>query len=618
MMISTKFASLVGSVTLAFVLASSLHSLSGHSANAMPINVERQDPASASEPAAAPAGFISVAQPQMSEQDIYAMGIPDDPAPTPAAAPDQLSQLMQAAAQAALSATNNTMAMMNRYDATASTAGSYAVVPQDQGMTGNPAEGDLYKQVIGTAAAPAADVAATPESSTEANFDAYRQIIAEQMQQFGAKTRRALSEALMTAKRDALGVGVPTPLAATSTGDATTAALTIADMAGVPVAAPVPADYSTPTSASVAGDAPAVSAPAASATAVSASAPAASISALTSDSVSASVSASASATLDPSAAAAVTVMPTSDATALPTSTVAAAAAVPTGDLTMTVTVPPGALPTSIPNANANLGGADDLDEWKTMTILVPAEAFGGSPVPTSADLPATNTAGISSSSPAASSTGTTRVDPNDAAVSSSASSKASPTEAPINLSTFSPMKPAATNILTIPLTGVIDGTTYSTMLTLTIPGLSTSVPAASTTAVVSASSKANSAVASATGAPTKTSALLSSSSSSSVVAPTSSVDPSFINPDDVPPLLKSSSIAPSVTSAPNATPTSTQTNDDCDEEEDATAQMVNTAQPKSLLTKVWDWITGKSLQERELDADEYDYEDEDEDFFDAE
>lgn len=152
-----KFASLIGSVTLAFVLAASIRPV-----NTAPV-IRRQDAV------AAPAGYISVAQPQMSEQDIYAVGTPPPTPMTeqdiyavgnpslPAADPEsQLEQILKAAAQAALSTSNNTMNAVNHYDATPSTTlaspeqvSQVGTTESVQKMTGNPGEGGLFKQAAG-------------------------------------------------------------------------------------------------------------------------------------------------------------------------------------------------------------------------------------------------------------------------------------------------------------------------------------------------------------------------------------------------------------------------------------------------------------------------------------
>ncbi|SPO31375.1 uncharacterized protein UTRI_06505 [Ustilago trichophora] len=721
MVTSTKFASLVGSVTLAFVLASSLHPV-----QTAPVAVRRQDVGKA------PAGYISVAQPAMSEQDIYAMGIPDAPPATNAAAPagyvsvaqpsmneqdvysvgipdtptmatssgsgNPLEQVLKAAAQAALKTSNSTMNVVNHYDATpavsaaANPAQQVSQVAQpataDVGMKGNPDEGALFQQVNG----------ATPELASmtmQGNPDegnAYNQIVAQQMAQFGAQARRALGErmeaAVMHARQSSgagglgaelekmeqavLGNGVPTPSSATMvasadaaevTGAAATAATgaagavsaTASDLAGIPVAAPVPSDFSSPpapspssnlavpgvpsvpavpavpsvsnpvgsvnptpalptsnlpTSAlptSVPSDVPSAAVPSASVPAAVPSVSAPAVPAVPSAPAVPSVSAP---SLNAAAASATTVLPLSDANPAPLTKAA-------GDLTMTVTVPTKALPTSIaglPNVKPNNANADDdAGDWKTMTILVPAEAFGGiaTGVKTQINLPASSSAAAASATSSAAA-----VSDKNEAVSSTASPsgsvKATPTsDAPINISSFTSLKPAATSqpVLTIPLTGVIGGTTYSTMLTLTIPRFggeatasSSSVAAISTSSVsVSATEKANSAV--------PTSAIPTKTSSAASVKPTSSSsvdDPSYINPNDIPPLLKSSMTA-TPTSAPSSTPTNGASADDedCEEyEDDSTDQ--NQSGSRSLLTKVWDWVTGKPLNERDF-ADDYEY-----------
>lgn len=66
------------------------------------------------------------------------------------------------------------------------------------------------------------------------------------------------------------------------------------------------------------------------------------------------------------------------------------------------------------------------------------------------------------------------------------------------------------------------------------------------------------------------------------------------------------------TSAPNPTSTPTADGDDEDCED---VDETDTAQPKSLLTKVWDWMSGKPLDERDFEDD---YEDVDfEEYYDA-
>ncbi|SPO31782.1 uncharacterized protein UTRI_06505_B [Ustilago trichophora] len=727
MVTSTKFASLVGSVTLAFVLASSLHPV--HTA---PVAVRRQDVAKA------PAGYVSVAQPGMSEQDIYAMGIPDAPSATNAATPagyvsvaqpsmneqdvysvgipkaptttngtgNPLEQVLKAAAQAALKTSNSTMNVVNHYDATPAVAAAANPAQQvsqvaqpasaEVAMKGNPDEGALFQQVNGVTPEPAS--VAMQGNPDQGN--AYNQIVAQQMAQFGAQARRALGErveaAVMRARQlsgagglgaelkkmeeSVLGDGVPTPSSATMvasadaaevTGAAATAAsattattadtgavsATASDLAGIPVAAPVPSDFSSPpapspssnlavpgvpsipavpavpsvsnpvgsvvptpalptsglpTSAlptSVPSDVPSAAVPSASVPAAVPSVSAPTVPAVPSAPAVPSVSPP---SLNAAAASATTLLPLSDANPAPSTKAA-------GDLTMTVTVPTKALPTSIaglPNVKPNNANADDDGgDWKTMTILVPAEAFGGiaTGVKTQINLPAT-----SSSEAATGATSTSAVvsDKNEAVSSTTAASvKPTPTsDPPINISSFTSLKPAATSqpVLTIPLTGVIGGTTYSTMLTLTIPRFggeaiasSTSSSAISTSSVsVSATEKANSAVPT-SAIPTKT-----SSSSTPSVKPTSSSsvddDPSYINPNDIPPLLKSSLTASS-TSAPNSTPTNGTTTDeeDCEEyQDDSTDQ--NQSNSRSLLTKVWDWVTGKPLNERDF-MDDYEY-----------
>lgn len=125
------------------------------------------------------------------------------------------------------------------------------------------------------------------------------------------------------------------------------------------------------------------------------------------------------------------------------------------------------------------------------------------------------------------------------------------------------------------------------MLTLTVPGFGG--PATSSLPITS--DKAQSATASPT----------TPSPTSSKAVPTTSVDASYIPSSLIPPLLRSSS---TLTPAPTPTGGSAVKDpiddgeDDCEEEEEDT-----TAQPKSLLTKVWDWMTGKPLNERDFDDD---------------
>lgn len=182
------------------------------------------------------------------------------------------------------------------------------------------------------------------------------------------------------------------------------------------------------------------------------------------------------------------------------------------------------------------------------------------------------------------------------------------------------MKAAATGVVTIPLTGVIDGMTYSTMLTLTIPQFggpasSTSAPALTTTVSVSATDKANSAAV--TSAPVTKTASASSAKRTSTV----SVDPASIHPDDIPPLLKgpSTSSPASPTSSPTAPDNQGSGDDkDCEEEDtekiderDAVGIVGPQIKHKSLLAEVWNWVTGKPLNERDWDDDYgYDYQDE--------
>ncbi|KAJ9476121.1 hypothetical protein PHBOTO_006206 [Pseudozyma hubeiensis] len=647
MVASPKFASLVGTVTLAFVLASSLRPV--HTA---PVSsVRRRDASSDASNTPAPAGFISVAQPQMTEQDIYALGIPDAPASsgTNSTAESQLQQVMQAATQAALSTSDKTSSIINHWDPTPPVAGATAATPatapvaasnaqipaSNVTMTGNPNEGSLFQQVVGTpAGAPGSTDDALKGNPDEGNV--FRQIIAEQMQQFGA-------HGLQAAKRQeqpaGLGSGVPTPSSATmvpdaavpeASGAATSAApASTGDLAGVPVAAPVPSDFSTPPVASPAGDAAAPSVPSASVPAVpdpvssavpstpalptgavpttpalpttgvptasalptsavpSVSAPVSDAPALPTGAVTALSGGLANA----SEASATTVLPTSDAnptaTATPSAAVASAAA--NGDLTMTVTLPSQAQPTSLSSlanvlANNRKEETDDDADWKTMTILVPADAFGGN---TQVNAPIST----------ASASSTASVSANENAVSSSS---ATPTAAPINLSSFSSMKAQATPaVLTIPLTGVIDGTTYSTMLTLTVPG-------GAATSSLAVTDKAATATASATASSAKPSS-------------TTSVDPSYISPEDTPPLLRGSSTASTPTATATASPSNNSNDDDeCDDTDDAdSAQVTSTAGGKSLMTKVWDWVTGKPLNERDF-LDDYGIEyDDDEQYYDA-
>ncbi|GAC95133.1 hypothetical protein PHSY_002708 [Pseudozyma hubeiensis SY62] len=655
MVASTKFASLVGTVTLAFVLASSLHPV-----RTAPVgSIRRQDATSDAAAAPAPAGFISVAQPQMTEQDIYALGIPDAPASSAntSTADSQLQQVLQAASQAALSTSDKTSSIINHWDPTPPVAGATAATPatapvaasnaqipaSNVTMTGNPNDGSLYQQVVGTpAGAPGSTDAALSGNADDG--DAYRQIVAEQMQQFGAQ---GLQASKRQEQQSGLGLGVPTPSSATmvpnaavpeasgaataadaSASTATSAApASASDLAGVPVAAPVPSDFSTPPTASPAGDAavpsalspsvPAVPDPVSSAVpstpalptgevppapalptgavppvsaAPSVSAPVSDAPALPTGAVTA-VPSLAGGLKDASDASATTLLPTSDAnptaTAAPSAAVASAAA--TGDLTMTVTLPSQAQPTSLSSlanvlANNRKEETDDDADWKTMTILVPADAFGGN---TKVNAPIST----------ASASSTVSVSANENAVSSSS---ATPTAAPINLSSFSSMKAQATPaVLTIPLTGVIDGTTYSTMLTLTVPG-------GAKTSSLAVTDKVATATASATASSAKPSS-------------TTSVDPSYISPEDTPPLLRSSSTASTPAATATASPSNSNNDDECDDTDDAdSAQVTPTAGGKSLMTKVWDWVTGKPLNERDF-LDDYgiDYDDDEEEFYDA-
>ncbi len=297
MVATTKFASLVGSVTLALIVASSL--------NAAPVLVKRDD-------AAAPAGYISVAQPQMNEQDIYAVGIPDAPAAAPAAGAT-FAEVIQAAAQAALAKSNQTMNAVNTYDPTPAPAGAaqsqvapesnVAAAPNaDAVLAGNPDQGQAFQQVIGNLAG-AAQVA-EGDAGLKGNpdeGDEYRQVIAQQMAQLGQKARRALRNAVWEARQippPLASAGAPSTAApstasvtdavtdvpdtvtgvtdtATSVTDATTGATdaatgatgttAVTDAAGdVPVAAPVPSDYASPPAPSPSSNAavPGVPAPA--------------------------------------------------------------------------------------------------------------------------------------------------------------------------------------------------------------------------------------------------------------------------------------------------------------------------------------------------------------------
>ncbi|SOV05825.1 uncharacterized protein UDID_08869 [Ustilago sp. UG-2017a] len=617
-----KFASLIGSVTLAFILAASIRPV-----NTAPV-IRRQDAA------AAPAGYISVAQPQMSEQDIYAVGTPPPTPMTeqdiyavgnpslPAADPEsQLEQTLKAAAQAALSTNNNTVNAVNHYDAAPSTTlaspeqvSQVGTTESVQKMTGNPGEGGLFKQAAG------------------------------QMELLGNKARRGLEE--MVARQ--LGLGVPTPLSETGVVSAavpevTGAAAPVVSAVGspaapaatavtgataaVPVAPPVPSDFSSPPVPTVPSGAaetvPSLSAAVPSAPVREAPVPTsdlptapvltdlptsavptdlptsavpqvpASIPPASGPSVPAVPIPSVLPSLDAAAAtaSATTLLPTSNAARLPLKTASAE------DVTMTVTLPTKALPTSIAgllNRKANNAAKADDDEgdWKTMIILVPAEAFGSA----------------------------VRMNRWLTSTSNPASAKATPMEAPINLSSFTSMKAAATGVVTIPLTGVIDGMTYSTMLTLTIPRFggpasSTSAPALTTTVSVSATDKANSAAV--TSAPVTKTASASSAKRTSTV----SVDPASIHPDDIPPLLKgpSTSSPASPTSSPTAPDNQGSGDDkDCEEEEtekiderDAVGIVDPQIKPKSLLAEVWNWVTGKPLNERDWDDDYgYDYQDE--------
>ncbi|GAK67528.1 uncharacterized protein PAN0_019d5756 [Moesziomyces antarcticus] len=678
MVATTKFTSLVGSVTLALVVASSL--------NAAPVLVRRDD-------AAAPAGYISVAQPQMTEQDIYAVGIPDAPAATPAGA--TFAQVIQAAAEAALAKSNQTMNAVNTYDPTPAPAGAaqtqsqvapesnVAAAPNaDAVLAGNPDQGQAFQQVIGNLAG-AAQVAEGDKGlkGNPDEGDEYRQVIAQQMAQLGQKARRAMQDAVWEARQippplasagaptaapstasvtDAVGdapdavTGVTdTATGATSTTAATDAATGVTDTAAgvastaagdtsttavtdaagdVPVAAPVPSDYASPPAPIPSSNAavPGVPAPAVpslpSASSVP-SAPAVPTSGLptsglpTSGVPSVPTSGLPTSALPTGAVPSAPAVPSASVPALPglggglkdsdagatTVNPSSPSASPTGDLTMTVTLPSTAMPTSLgdlanikANANAN---ADAINEWKTMTILVPAEAFGGSPSRAASVSAATSTA-VSSSALASSKVISST---EDAKVTSTASAIVAVPTDPINLSSFSALKPQATGVLTIPLTGIIDGTTYSTMLTLTIPGVATETAKIPATATASASDKA----ATATAKPSITAAPSKTSSAPQSVKTTSSVDPSYIHPDDIPPLLKSSMQA-TPTSAPNPTSTPTADGDDEDCED---VDETDTAQPKSLLTKVWDWMSGKPLDERDFEDD---YEDVDfEEYYDA-
>ncbi|KAJ1021852.1 hypothetical protein NDA16_003615 [Ustilago loliicola] len=590
MVTSTKFDSLVGSVTLAFVLASSIHPV--HTA---PV-VRRQD--ATANPAAAPAGYISVAQPSMTEQDIYAVGIPP-PAPMteqdiyavgipPAPAADtasQLDQVLKAAAQAALATSNTTTNVVNHYDASPSTElaspeqVSQVGTTEPVQMTGNPGEGDLFKKAAGVPAEQASDV--------------YQNVIAQQMELLGNKARRGLEEMVTGMGRRQLGLGVPTPLSETGVASAAVSevtgaaaapvvsaasaptdavasaaapaataatAATASGMADVPVAAPVPSDFSSPPvgapavpSAPVADtplpttaptDLPTSALPETPASLPSAALPSAAVPSAPAVSIPAVLP-----SLNAAAASATTLLPVSDASPAPVKT-----ASPAEDVTMTVTLPTKALPTSIaglPNVKANNAAAnadgDGEGDWKTMTILVPAEAFGSNAsaggVKTQIPLPPVSSASASADSEVVSTTA------------SPSSAKATPAEAPINLSSFTSMKAAATGVLTIPPTGIIDGTTYSTMLTLTIPRFGG--PATSSAAPASTTSDADG------------------------------------------------------------------DTEDCEEEDDQGAAGVvgPQSEPKSVLTKVWDWVTGKPLNERSWDDDYgYNYEDgqgEDGEWYDA-
>ncbi|SYW77989.1 uncharacterized protein UBRO2_02181 [Ustilago bromivora] len=466
-----KFASLIGSVTLAFVLAASIRPV-----NTAPV-IRRQDAA------AAPAGYISVAQPQMSEQDIYAVGTPP-PTPMieqdiyavgnpslPAADPaSQLEQILKAAAQAALSTSNNTMNAVNHYDATPSTTlaspeqvSQVGTTESVQKMTGNPGEGGLFEQAAGV-------------STAGQGTDTYQSVIAQQMELLGNKARRGLEE--MVARQ--LGLGVPTPLSETGVVSAavpevTGAAAPVVSAVGspaapaatavtgataaVPVAPPVPSDFSSPPvptvpsgaaetvpslsaavpyapvreapvptsdlrTAPVLTDLPTSAVPTDLPTSAVPQVPA-SIPPESGPSVPAVPIPSVLPSLDAAAASAsaTTLLPTSDAARLPLKTASAE------DVTMTVTLPTKALPTSIaglPNRKANNAAKADDDEgdWKTMIILVPAEAFGSAGgAKTQAAQPHSSSA--SADEQVASST------------SNPASAKATPTEAPIN----SPLSP---------------------------------------------------------------------------------------------------------------------------------------------------------------------------------
>ncbi|GAC77129.1 hypothetical protein PANT_24d00054 [Moesziomyces antarcticus T-34] len=697
MVATTKFTSLVGSVTLALIVASSL--------NAAPVLVKRDD-------AAAPAGYISVAQPQMNEQDIYAVGIPDVPAAAPAAGAT-FAEVIQAAAQAALAKSNQTMNAVNTYDPTPAPAGAaqsqvapesnVAAAPNaDAVLAGNPDQGQEFQQVIGNLAG-AAQVA-EGDAGLKGNpdeGDEYRQVIAQQMAQLGQKARRALRNAVWEARQ------IPPPLASagapntaapstasvtdavtdvpdtvtgvtdtatgvtdaatgvtdtatgvtdTATGvtDATTGAsdavtgatstTAVTDAAGdVPVAAPVPSDYASPPAPSPSSNAavPGVPAPAVpgvpSASSVPA-APAVPTSGLPTSGVPSVptsgvpsvptsgllTSALPTGALPTGAVPSAPAVPSASVPALPglggglkdsdagatTVNASSPSASPTGDLTMTVTLPSTAMPTSLgdlanikANANAN---ADAINEWKTMTILVPAEAFGGSPSRAASVPAATSTASASSAS-ASGTAASSSSSADDAKVTSTASAIVAVPTDPINLSSFSALKPQATGVLTIPLTGIIDGTTYSTMLTLTIPGVATE------TAKIPVTTTSDKAPATATAKPSITAAPSKTSSAAESVKTTSSVDPSYIHPDDIPPLLKSSMQAtPTSTPNPSSTPTPDGDDEDCEEVDDTD---VDVAQPKSLLTKVWDWMSGKPLDERDFEDD---YQDADfEEYYDA-
>ncbi|KAJ1032888.1 hypothetical protein NDA18_001610 [Ustilago nuda] len=649
---STKFASLIGSVTLAFLLAASIRPV-----NTAPV-IRRQDAA------AAPAGYISVAQSQMSEQDIYAVGIPPSThmteqdiyavgnPPLPAADPaSQVEQILKVAAQAALSTINTTMNAVNHYDATPSTTlaspeqvSQVGTSESVQQMTGNAAEGGLFKQAAGV-------------STAGQGSDTYQNVIVQQMELLGNKARRGLEE--MVARQ--LGLGVPTPLSETGVVSAavpevTGAAAPVVSAVGSPaapadtavtgataavsVAPPAPSDFSSPPVPTVPSGAadtvPSLSAAVPSAPVRDAPVP-------TSDLATASVltdlpmsavpkdlptwavpevpaslppapGPSAPAvpipsllpSLEAAAASATTLLPTSDAARLPLKTASAE------DVTMTVTLPNKALPTSIaglPNRKINNAAKADDDEgdWKTMTILVPAEAFGSA---AGAKTPAAQP-------PASSASADEQV---TSSTSNPASAKATPMEAPINLSSFTSMKAAVTGVVTIPLTGVIDGMTYSTMLTLTIPRFGgpasfTSAPALTTSLPVSATDNAN--MAAVTSAPVTKSAPASSAKPTCIAC----VDAAFIHPDDIPPLLKgpSTSSPASRTSSPTAPDDQGSGDDkDCQEEDtekiderDAVGIADSQSKPKSLLAKVWNWVAGEPLNERDWDdVYGYDYQDE--------